>query len=54
MAAKAKARTIVVRLYSQAGTGYYYTTTRRRTAIKLTRMKYDPIVNQHVIFSEKK
>ncbi|KAI8849224.1 hypothetical protein BC829DRAFT_362074, partial [Chytridium lagenaria] len=36
-------RTIVARLISSAGTGFFYTTTRRRAVPKLTLRKYDPI-----------
>ncbi|ORY40511.1 hypothetical protein BCR33DRAFT_661679 [Rhizoclosmatium globosum] len=55
MAAKAKARTLIVRLVSSAGTGFFYTTTRRRAlGTKLQLMKHDPIVNQHVLFVEGK
>ncbi|RKO87647.1 hypothetical protein BDK51DRAFT_17508 [Blyttiomyces helicus] len=45
-------RSIVLRLVSSAGTGFYYTTVRRRTLPKLSLMKYDPIVNKHVLFIE--
>jgi large subunit ribosomal protein L33 len=63
MAGKAKSRSIVVRLIvspyfltrqSQAGTGFFYTTTRRRLLPKLALRKYDPIVNRHVLFTEGK
>ncbi|KAI8609646.1 hypothetical protein BC830DRAFT_1149562 [Chytriomyces sp. MP71] len=55
MAAKGKARTIVVRLISSAGTGFFYTMTRRRAlGTKLALMKHDPIVNKHVLFNEGK
>jgi len=43
MAKKAKARTIIVRLYSAAQTGFYYTMQRRRVLPKLALRKYDPI-----------
>lgn len=42
MAAKSKARVIIARLLSTAGTGYHYTTTRPRLADKLVVRKYDP------------
>ncbi|ELU40219.1 ribosomal l33 domain-containing protein [Rhizoctonia solani AG-1 IA] len=42
MAAKSKAKTILVKLVSTAQTGYFYTTTRPRLGEKLVRMKYDP------------
>ncbi|KAI6043973.1 hypothetical protein EDC04DRAFT_2646470 [Pisolithus marmoratus] len=43
MAAKGKARTLIVRLISTAQTGYFYTTQRVRTGPKLSAVKYDPI-----------
>ncbi|TPX75249.1 hypothetical protein CcCBS67573_g03456, partial [Chytriomyces confervae] len=47
MAAKGKARTIVVRLISSAGTGFFYTTTRRRAlGFKLSLMKHDPVASK--------
>lgn len=42
MAKKAKARVLIVRLMSSAGTGFFYTKQRPRTAPKLSMMKYDP------------
>ncbi|KAI9015184.1 hypothetical protein BC832DRAFT_528241, partial [Gaertneriomyces semiglobifer] len=45
-------RTIVLRLISSAGTGFFYTTTRRRALPKLQLMKFDPVVNKHVLFVE--
>ncbi|ORX34030.1 hypothetical protein BD324DRAFT_584122, partial [Kockovaella imperatae] len=47
-------RRIIVRLVSTALTGYFYTTTRLRTAPKLSFMKYDPKVRRHVLFMEGK
>ncbi|WAQ85597.1 hypothetical protein PtA15_6A225 [Puccinia triticina] len=48
-------RTVLVKLVSTAGTGFFYTTTKVRTAErKIARMKYDPRVNQHVLFTEQK
>ncbi|OAV93463.1 50S ribosomal protein L33 [Puccinia triticina 1-1 BBBD Race 1] len=50
-----KTRTVLVKLVSTAGTGFFYTTTKVRTAErKIARMKYDPRVNQHVLFTEQK
>jgi large subunit ribosomal protein L33 len=43
MSKKAKARSIIVRLVSTAGTGFFYTTTRRRLLPKLSLLKHDPI-----------
>ncbi|KAI9159363.1 hypothetical protein H9P43_008703 [Blastocladiella emersonii ATCC 22665] len=54
MAKKAKARTLIVRLLSSAGTGFFYTTTRARLTSKLALRKYDPVVKQHVLFAETK
>jgi large subunit ribosomal protein L33 len=41
---------------SSANTGYIYVTTKNptRTAHKLGFMKYDPVVRQHVLFTEAK
>ncbi|PWN47098.1 putative 50s ribosomal protein L33 [Violaceomyces palustris] len=54
MAGKSKARVVIARLLSTAGTGYMYTTRRTRVADKLTMMKYDPKVRKHVLFKETK
>ncbi|KAG2187097.1 hypothetical protein INT44_004767, partial [Umbelopsis vinacea] len=54
MAKKAKARVLIVRLMSSAGTGFFYTKQRPRTSPKLSMMKYDPKVQQHVLFNETK
>ncbi|TPX47370.1 hypothetical protein SeLEV6574_g02704 [Synchytrium endobioticum] len=54
MAKGAKSRTVLVRLVSTAGTGFGYTTVRRRALPKLQLKKFDPIVNQHVLFVEGK
>ncbi|EPQ31501.1 uncharacterized protein PFL1_06839 [Pseudozyma flocculosa PF-1] len=54
MAAKSKARVVVARLLSTAGTGYMYTTRRTRVADKLSMMKFDPKIRQHVLFKETK
>jgi len=41
---------------STANTGYFYATTKNPTTIqhKLALMKYDPIVRDHVLFTEAK
>lgn len=52
--AKAKAKTLIVKLLSTAGTGYFYITARKRSLQKLALMKFDPIVNKHVLFNEAK
>ncbi|PWN92256.1 putative 50s ribosomal protein L33 [Acaromyces ingoldii] len=54
MAAKSKARVIIARLVSTAGTGYIYTTRRLRLADRLSMIKYDPRVRRHVLFQETK
>ncbi|KAF8952761.1 hypothetical protein CPC16_002862 [Podila verticillata] len=54
VAKKAKARTIIVKLLSTAGTGFFYTTRRPRTTAKLSFMKFDPRANQNVLFNEAK
>lgn len=53
---KAKAKTILIRLMSNAGTGYFYVKRKnpKNTPFKLELMKYDPVVNKHVLFSEQK
>ena len=54
--AKKGKKRVKIRLVSEAGTGYFYTTTKNPTSSpqKLQLMKHDPIVNQHVLFTEKK
>lgn len=52
MAAKSKARTLIIRLISTAQTGYFYTTQRVRTGPKLSVVKYDPIAKARVLFVE--
>ncbi|AXA49760.1 large subunit ribosomal protein L33 [Malassezia restricta] len=54
MAVKSKARVVIARLMSTAGTGYMYTTRRLRVMERLSMMKYDPIVKRHVLFKEVK
>ena len=43
-------------LISEAGTGYFYTTTKnkRNTSEKLRVKKYDPVARAHVWFKEGK
>ena len=54
--AKAKAKTILVKLLSAAKTGYFYTAKKntRNITKKLAFRKYDPVVRQHVLFQEAK
>ena len=53
MAKKAGNRELI-RLVSTAGTGYFYTTKRKKGREKMQLKKYDPKVNKHVIFKEAK
>ncbi len=50
----AKSNTILIKLVSSAGTGYYYVTKKnpRTTTDKLEFRKYDPVVRKHVLFKE--
>ena len=45
-----------IRLVSEEGTGYFYTTTKnkRNTPHKLKFRKYDPVIRKHVEFKEAK
>ncbi|NP_001187977.1 39S ribosomal protein L33, mitochondrial [Ictalurus punctatus] len=52
--AKSKSKTVLVQMMSAAGTGYCFNTKRGRLREKLVLRKHDPIVNQHVLFIEKK
>ncbi|OCH87962.1 hypothetical protein OBBRIDRAFT_758975 [Obba rivulosa] len=54
MAAKSKARTVIVRMISTAKTGFFYTTERLRVGPKLAAVKYDPRVKSRVLFVESK
>ncbi len=54
MATKARARIVVAKLWSMAGTGYFYALRRPRANAPLETMKYDPVVRQHVLFTEKR
>ena len=47
---------MVIKMLSTAGTGFSYRTTKNpiNTPHKLELRKYDPVVNQHVLFTEKK
>jgi large subunit ribosomal protein L33 len=56
MAPKKKLGQILIKLVSQAGTGFFYVTKKnpRNVPYKLQRVKYDPRVNAHVLFSEQK
>ncbi|KAM7078628.1 large ribosomal subunit protein bL33m [Molossus nigricans] len=52
--AKSKSKTILVRMVSQAGTGYSFNTKRSRLREKLTLLHYDPVVKTKVLFVEQK
>jgi len=54
--AKAKAATVLVKLLSTAGTGYFYVLKKNPRVLtqKLAFMKYDPRVRRHVLFTETK
>ncbi|XP_025723758.1 large ribosomal subunit protein bL33m [Callorhinus ursinus] len=52
--AKSKSKTILVKMLSQAGTGYSFNTKRSRLREKLTLLHYDPIVKAKVLFVEQK
>jgi len=56
MAPKKKLGQILIKLVSQAGTGFFYVAKKnpRNVPYKLQRVKYDPRVNQHVLFTEQK
>ncbi|XP_060042753.1 large ribosomal subunit protein bL33m isoform X2 [Erinaceus europaeus] len=47
-------RVILVRMVSEAGTGFSFNTKRSRLREKLTLLHYDPIVKQKVLFVEQK
>lgn len=50
------ATTILIKLESTAGTGYFYTTTKnpKNKPEKLEFVKYDPVARRRVVFKEKK
>jgi large subunit ribosomal protein L33 len=48
MAKKAKARVILVKLLSSAGTGFNYIKSRPRISPKLSMMKYDPMGKERI------
>jgi large subunit ribosomal protein L33 len=52
--AKGKINRELIRLVSTAGTGYFYTTSKKRAREKLQLKKYDPVANKHVLFKEAK
>ncbi len=52
----AKPSTILIKLESTEGTGYFYTTKKnpRTKNEKLSFRKYDPVARKHVVFKETK
>lgn len=52
----AKANSIMIRLVSSAGTGFFYTTRKnpRTQTEKMSLRKYDPVARKHVEFKEAK
>ena len=52
----AKANSILIKLVSSAGTGFYYTTRKnpKKQTEKLTFRRYDPVARKHVEFKEAK
>ncbi|XP_068325515.1 uncharacterized protein [Pyrus communis] len=52
---KKKKTTMVIRLVSSAGTGFFYTKKKPlKVREKLEIRKFDPVVNRHVLFRETK
>lgn len=54
--AKKKGATILVKLLSSAGTGFFYVKRKNPKTLtqKLAFVKHDPRVNKHVLFTETK
>lgn len=52
--AKGKNNRELIRLVSSEGTGYFYTTEKKRGTDKLNIKKYDPKIRKHVLFKEAK
>lgn len=54
--ARAKGKTVAIKMNSTAGTGFFYTTRKNVTknAEKLAMVKFDPIVRRRVLFKEGK
>lgn len=52
----AKKNTVLYKLVSTAGTGYFYVKKRnpKKLTEKLSFRKYDPVAKKHVLFEEKK
>ncbi|XP_061480920.1 large ribosomal subunit protein bL33m [Rhineura floridana] len=52
--AKSKSKYILVRMLSEAGTGYSFNIRRARLGEKLVKLRYDPFVKNYVLFREHK
>ena len=52
--AKGKSTRELIRLVSTEGTGFFYTTSKKRSRDKLELKKFDPKLNRHVVFKEAK
>ncbi|XP_015265624.1 PREDICTED: 39S ribosomal protein L33, mitochondrial [Gekko japonicus] len=50
--AKTKSKLILVRMLSEAGTGFGFNIKRKRVVEKLVMLRYDPIVKKPVLFKE--
>ena len=52
----AKSSTILIKMESTAGTGYFYVAKKnpRNITEKLEMRKYDPVARKHVVFKENK
>jgi large subunit ribosomal protein L33 len=52
----AKPATVLIKLISTAGTGFFYVTKKnpRKTTEKMEFNKYDPVARKHVPFKESK
>lgn len=52
----AKSNSVLIKLVSSAGTGFYYVAKKnaRSTTDKLEFRKYDPVARKHVAFKEAK
>ena len=52
----AKGNTVLIKLLSSAGTGYFYVAKKnpRKTTDKLKFRKFDPVARKHVAFKEAK
>ena len=51
-ATKSKKR--LIRLVSSANTGHFYTTTRPKEGSKMQIKKFDPVIRERVLYTERK